>query len=446
MSKLTPRQTFGAARIALRGIMPYFKRAIYALTPVEKPGIGTLGVSAEGVLYWDPDFVVQVGVMGTACVLLHEVGHVLKKHHTRAEILGVKPHEQMLANICMDGEINDGLAEALRAHTDNNGNPLALPGSPVMPGEGILEDCEPNQLWEVYFKKMRAQAQGGDAGGSQGEGEDGKSAGDGAVAAGKCGGCAGHPNEWEDPKDSKRKDPERELDRLRRQVARDVKEYEKGEQKAGSVPGMWKRWADELLITPPVDWIQQTNNLIRDGVEMRRGDYDYTYARPSSRQALFGYGPGVPVLPSTFKPEPSIGVVWDTSGSMGTTEGAIVKGTLEDIILQLDVPVQLFSCDAQVHVTKKVHSLAEAIELAQGGGGTMFSPVFEKIADMPYAQRPSCLIFMTDGGNFDKCPVEPPAGVTVIWLLVGMRETPKFEGRPWGHFIEVPREIDRQAV
>ena len=71
------------ARMAAVEAMPYFARALFALSPVAAPGLKTFAVDKFWRLYVDP------AMLGTdegwsipqaGAVLLHEVGHVLRDH------------------------------------------------------------------------------------------------------------------------------------------------------------------------------------------------------------------------------------------------------------------------------------------------------------------------------------------------------------------------------
>ena len=68
--------------------MPYYARALFALSPVAAPGLKTFAVDRFWRLYVDP------AMLGTdegwsiplaGAVLLHEVGHVLRDHGGRAD-------------------------------------------------------------------------------------------------------------------------------------------------------------------------------------------------------------------------------------------------------------------------------------------------------------------------------------------------------------------------
>ena len=77
------------------------------------------------------------------------------------------------------------------------------------------------------------------------------------------------------------------------------------------MPQGWERWADGIL-EPTVDWRRELAAHIRRGAADVAGRVDFTYRRPSRRQAAV---PEI-VLPSLRQPLPRVAVVVDTSGSM----------------------------------------------------------------------------------------------------------------------------------
>lgn len=102
---MTPRQKLAKGREGTLDHMPYLARYVYSLRPVETEGTGTLGVSQDGVLFWDPVFVIETPMGELSYVILHEALHLLLRHHARAvECYGEYPSqlEQMCMNIAAD--------------------------------------------------------------------------------------------------------------------------------------------------------------------------------------------------------------------------------------------------------------------------------------------------------------------------------------------------------
>ncbi len=401
---------------------PYFATALFAMHLVSAPnavvqdGLGgfdplTMAVDKYGRVYMNPTLI-HVGpnppkgawsVEEAASVLVHELGHWLRKHHERAEPLVLAaPIEKreavaMLSNVAQDCEINDDLK--------NEG--LPLPGDPPMPHKyGYPE----GRLWEEYYQmllKNPPPPSGVGGGGKASGGKGGKApTGSGSMPR-KCdcgSGAHGQPRDYELPapggKDKASGIGEAEGDLLRQQVAREIQ----AAAARGNVPAGWKRWAEALLEPPVVPWERELSALVKNAVTMAAGMYDYSYAQISRRSEFYG-----PVLmPAMLRPNPEAAVVIDTSGSMGSDMLARalieIKGILR-AVGQRKVPV--LCCDASVHGGVQRVSNAFNVELA-GGGGTDMGVGIEAAQKL----RCSVLIVLTDG--FTPWPEEPPRGCQLV--------------------------------
>lgn len=455
--KLSPLDKLATARLAARKKYPYFTGALLGLIPKEMPGLGTLAVTEKMLLLWDPAAVARWPQKKLVGVLVHEVGHVLRKHAARARALGLideagkvlDPELAKLWNVAGDYEINDDLAAE---HPD------------LFVGEdaGILPQKDGYEVGlsaEAYFAELRKPkppeeepeagegkegekgeeegGEGGGAGGKEGEeeGEGEGAGGEGAGAGepkgnpvrGHCGGCAGHRVEGE-PEGGTEGRSEGEVERVRKQVAAAIKEAASKGQ--GNVPGGWARWADETLEPPKVRWEDKLGRFVRNAMNYRAGAMDTTHKKLSRRQWGLGLGAGKPLLAALHKPTPNVAVVVDTSGSMGAEEVTIAVRESKGILDSVGARVTVVACDARVHELKVVKSWTEIPALLKGGGGTDFRPAFDALAKA--SPRPGVIVFVTDG--YGTAPPAPPAGCKVIWLLAGAStQTPA----PWGEVIEV---------
>lgn len=95
-----------AARLNACRRWPAATSAILSLIPVEKRGFGTLGVDKHWRLYYDPDYLQSVEPDEAVGLILHEVSHLLLKHHARRGGRDAK-----LWNIAGDLAINDRLQQ-----------------------------------------------------------------------------------------------------------------------------------------------------------------------------------------------------------------------------------------------------------------------------------------------------------------------------------------------
>lgn len=388
---------------------PYFATALFALHLVAEKRVPTMAVDKHGRVYMNPALI-HIGpntpkgswsVDEAASVLVHELGHWLRKHHERAEPLvhGAALDKQnavaFLSNVAQDCELNDDLK--------NEG--LPLPDDPPMPHKyGYPEGL----LWEEYYQLLLKNPPQSKGGAGAGSGQKGKGAGGGGSLPEQCdcgSGAHGQSRDYELPApggSGEGKTPgigEAEGDLLRAQVAREIQ----AAAARGSVPAGWRRWADALLEPPVVPWERELSALVKNAVTMARGMSDYSYAKPSRRGSFHEV-----IMPALVRPNPDAAVVVDTSGSMGTdmlTRAlAEIKGILR-AVGQRKIPV--LCCDSAVHGGVQRVSSAFQVELA-GGGGT------DMAVGIAAAQklRASVIIVLTDG--YTPWPAEPPKGCQLV--------------------------------
>lgn len=425
---LTPRERMAAAITRVvgidpyssdankRGLAPYFGAILRGLVRRETPGLGTLGVSKVGVLYWDPDFVDKVTTEELATILLHEVMHVALKHHERFEALGVvaaatsdKGAKAYIANIAGDLSINCDLQKMVKMPT-SKGAAGVFPKDFGLPDGLVMED---------YYRRLLKQAQkqpksGGGDGQDGGEGTDGQGQGKPGAGQGWCGSCAGHPLPQEpEAKGGKDKDgrSEAEMERFRKQSAEAVREaVQKGR---GTVPDSLQVWADQMLSPPKIPWREKLARIVRGAVAYKAGCVDLTWKKPSRRQAGVGYGVGRPIVPAMHAPIPVCSIGIDTSGSMSAENLTAALAEVQGVLAAIGAAVTLCVCDAEVHGIKPIKTAQEAAKMLTGGGGTVLEPAIKAMAELK--PKPGIAIMCTDG----YCDDPPSYGLDLIWVVVG---------------------------
>jgi predicted metal-dependent peptidase len=358
-----------AARLWATNTSPYFSAGLFALTPVEAVGLGTLAVDQRWRVYCDPDVVAEWSVPELGAVLLHELFHVLRDHLDRGRSLGVGPENATAWNVACDAEINDDLVAM----------DVPLPGSPVLPR---TIGCEDGGLAETYYASLPE------------------------VPVIECGSAVhGQRRPWERDDGAGVDGVDAAL--VRRQVAHDVI----AAQRAGKLPAGMARWAKETL-EPTVDWRRALAAEVRRAVHLVAGRVDFTYRRPSRRSSAVA---GI-VLPSFARPVPAVAVVVDTSGSMDDAVLARCLAEIDGIVQRVGLRatgVPVIACDAAVHSVKRVVS-SSRVELAGGGGTDMGAGLEAAVALRP---RPEVVVVLTDG--WTPWPVTPPRGTHVVVGLVG---------------------------
>jgi predicted metal-dependent peptidase len=103
-------------RMAMYEHFPYISPYVYSLTPVERPGLGTMAVDKHGRMYYDPAWCETLTLEQGGYVVIHESWHLILRHcHRAPSIVGENPtpREQRLLNIAMDivvWEMMEGIA------------------------------------------------------------------------------------------------------------------------------------------------------------------------------------------------------------------------------------------------------------------------------------------------------------------------------------------------
>ncbi|MFL1379781.1 MULTISPECIES: vWA domain-containing protein [unclassified Nocardiopsis] len=376
-----------AARYRAAQDRPYLASALYSLTIVETRQVPTMGVDRRWRCYVSPEFVERTPVPELAGVWVHEVSHLLRDHHGRSDRLpAAEQRDHMRVNIAQDCEINDDILA----------DGLALPEGTMNPERFGMPD---GLLFEAYLRLLPEEVRGHDCGS----------------------GAHGAERPWEEPGGAGGVG-DVEAGALRRSTAEAMRSHQRSR---GSLPAGWKRWAEEIL-QPTVDWRRVLAGAVREALAWAGGAVDYTYSRPSRRSgALRGV-----IMPSLRRPMPRVAVVVDTSGSMGPDDLAAAVAEISGVLKEVGVGkerVAVLSCDADVHVVRRVTS-ADQVELL-GGGGTDMRVGIEAALRAP--QRPQVVIVLTDG--YTPWPSEP-SSARVVAALIG--DAPP-EPPPWIESVHV---------
>jgi predicted metal-dependent peptidase len=335
--------------------------------------VPTMAVDRRWRCYANPAFVDQTPVAELAGVWIHEVAHLLRDHHGRAERLPSEfQGDRARVNLAQDCEINDDLtADGVR-----------LPEGHIRPATFGLPT---GQLFEQYLPHIPPQPQ-----------------------CPRCGsGAYGGVEPWDLGPEGAASVSPTENEAIRRLTADAIRSHQKTR---GNVPSGWQRWADEIL-EPTVDWRQVLAGSVRQAVAWAGGAVDYTYRRPSRRAAA----QASVVLPSLRRPVPTVTIVVDTSGSMSNDDLAQAMAEVAGVLRGVGVRgnrVTVLACDAAVHTVQRV-SRAEELEFAGGGGTDMRTGIAAALAQ---PQRPDVIVVLTDGET--PWP-DAPVGTRVIAGLIG---------------------------
>jgi predicted metal-dependent peptidase len=381
------RRRFAAGRIWAVHRAPYLASALLALDPVvveredgDPPlDLGAFPADARWRLYVDPVALAATDVPELGFWLLHQVGHLLREHAARfperdhAGPLEGRTPAQRRWNLAADAELDDDL----------DADELVAPERAVTP-EAL--GLPPHRVAEEYWDALAGSEQRALDCGS---GVDGR----GRAWERGAGGLGGSAARL-----------------LARETARRIREHSR---RRGSVHAGWTRWADEVL-EPAVDWRGELAAQIRRGAAEVTGRIDFTYRRPSRRQAAFGDV----VAPSLHQPLPRVAMVIDTSGSMSDRMLGRALAEVGGVLRSLGVArrdLRVLCCDAEAYRSQPVRDLGR-VELT-GGGGTDVGAGIEAAAGARPA--PDLVVVLTDG--FTPWPARPPAGVRVVVGLMDDR-------------------------
>jgi predicted metal-dependent peptidase len=361
-----------AARYRAATDRPYLASALYTLSLVPSTMVPTMAVDRRWRCYLNPDFVAGTPVIELAGVWVHEVAHLLRDHHGRADRLPPPYHgDYRRVNLAQDCEINDDLvADGLR-----------LPDGHIQPATFDLPN---GRLFEEYLAGIPA-----------------------SLPCARCGsGAYGGIEPWDVAPGNATTVSPTEAEAIRRYTADAIRAHQRSR---GSVPNGWRRWADAVL-EPTVDWRQVLAGSVRQAIGWAGGAVDYTYARPSRR----GASQTRVVLPSLRRPVPNVAIVVDTSGSMSDDDLAEAVAEVAGVLRGVGIRgnrVTVIACDAAVGVTQRV-ARAEELDFI-GGGGTDMRVGIEAALRQP--QRPDVIVVLTDGVT--PWPEEPTATRVIAGLI-----------------------------
>ncbi len=433
-------------RMTIYDHFPYLAPYIYSLTPVERPGIGTMAVDKYGRMYYDPAFCEKITLEEGGYVVCHEGWHLILRHcHRTMSIVGDRPSQKQLrdlniamdivvwemmesiAHLCPKGAVTFPEAKKLWPKIERNmtveqlysiisepePKPPVPPEPPVGESDEEEEGEEPEDQDGSGTEESEEESEGDDGGSEPedsedgeengGEGEAGDQEGDGSSEGegegdGKGGGfeligngssADGQPRDYEEEPDPKW-DAFME-DNLLQAVEDKIEQLEEDRDWTsgrGTIPGELKRIIRQKLRPQPNPW-DKLRATVAKAAANHRGVPDYTYRRPNRRQQDMQVR-----LKGQQKYSPKAVVIIDTSGSM--TPGCLAKAiTVVKQGLKAIGNVPVITCDARVHQDKVVSAVHDNFELVGGGGTDMQVP----IAYSEEKYKPDVTVLVTDTGT-----------------------------------------------
>jgi predicted metal-dependent peptidase len=388
-----------AGRIIAQGRWPYTSSLLFTLrlVPVTDGSLATMGVDDGWRLYFSPEFVLSLEPEPLATVLLHEVLHVMQAHGPRFKTLARDRHDHAIWNYAGDATINAILDESEMPWPEV---------TPIRYADLAPYGVSDGDITETAFFKM-VEWRDDPANADKVEWLWEVDCGSGSHAQSRPyelpRNDVNHPAVVKDQQDN-----------VRDRVAHDVIQAAKGQ---GNVPSGLLRWANEIL-DPQVDWRRALSSAIRRGVASVAGRRDYSYLRPSRRQDAMRLAGVDLLLPAMRQPRPPrVGVVVDTSGSIGDEELKQMLGEITGIVKAVGVEsgLTVIPCDAEAYPARKVRSRSEIENLdLPGGGGTDMGVGLAAFEDMK--NGPDVVVVLTDG-HTDWPEVTPKGFEKIIVIL-----------------------------
>ncbi len=410
---MSPRQRLAAGRVRTFEYAPYLASYIYGLKQQEAKGSGTCGISKDGVIYWDPMFVMGHSVDTLAYVVLHEALHLIFRHHARArEIYGEQPRylAAMAMNIAGDLVIEQTL-EFMR--------PLRPGGAIHLGGKcdqlGISLDFPPNLDMIAYYRLImdRLKVPGEEPGAGSADDEECKpgdrsSSGKGPIEKrrqkkdGKEGSATRastpraicSPGSGGSASDGVRRDYENADDSWQafgELVSAAAMEQAIDKHEAihpGSIPGVLKE-AIRHFLRPQPDPFEQLRSVVASSAAAALGGRMPTYRRLSRKQPA-----GMCRLRGQLSTAASAVVVVDTSGSMNdreTKERALQ--VIADGLRKLH-SVKVVCADTEIQSSARLRDVNNFVWA--GGGGTDMAAV---LSEVDQRDRPDSIVLVTDAAT-----------------------------------------------
>ena len=388
-------------RYHLTNTHPYYSSLLFSLIPIDVGDkIPTIAVDKHLRLYYNPK-ILQHDMDELKAILIHEMKHVMNGHFMR---FGTR--DPFLSNIAGDMAINCEIRD----------EGLKLPDYCVFP-EKDPYNFPKNLTYEEYFDLLMKMKQDEEKNGGQGKGKgkgQGKDKCDGGgdqrqTGSGRCGSCGGGEEEFEVGDTDGEGNPVDKVDDFTKEaiiskVAQDI--IEQASKGIGTAPGSMVRWAKERL-KEKVNWKHELRTQLTNAITYVNGMVDFTRSKPNRRQSAFGNV----LIPAFHAPVPNVGVIMDTSGSMGTEELTQGISEIAAILKASKTNITVMSYDVRLANKQKIFN-ANKIEL-KGGGGTSMDKAIEEAAEMK--PRFDLLVLITDGETaWPQKPILNPRVITVL--------------------------------
>ena len=385
----------------------------------------------------------------TAAAILHELFHLLYNHFERDQFKDSGYSSDTL-NIAQDLEINWQLFRTARSVKSKGISKTVafkrpLGGSICIPAEGAFAFMDGGKTYEQYYREL---TQGGSGAGSQpgqnngnggknGQGPSGQGLdGQGQPAypgASPCSGVGEGVAENDvigsGSAEGSGYDPI-QGEAIKQKIAEDIKNAE-GQRGIGSGSNALNVWASAILGKPQVSLARKLRNFGSSARQHKQETARRTYRKPHRRPGL----DNSIIRPTRIANKVIVALVPDTSGSMGSAEGGVVKTEAKELMSRRDVEVNVLPFDGDVVQIQKDVRRFDSIEW-KGGGGTDVRVPLNYLRDNHEELKTDYAIVMTDCGTPWPSPDEVyPFPVLLVAVEGGWATAPDESQLPQGFTV-----------
>lgn len=395
------------ARLALVTDFPFFGSIFFRLNIVEDYDQPTAWVDGKTLAY-NPDFLDTLTHEEIIGVFVHEILHIVYKHHLREELNPAFKEKHGKFNRAADYALNP---------TIENTNGMAV-------GDGWLLDMEKwsDSLTEDIFNQLPDNP-------NEDKCKGGSRPGSGEKTGGQMPGMVGEVRPYKGGKASK---AEKAI------KAQEVDQWVRAAGMKAQGVGKFTAGVERVItkaVTPTVYWADELQHLLE---EITRDDY--TWARPNTR--FIQGGVYLPSLHSTAMPDLLFYV--DVSGSLSDSQLEQIMAEIREIVSGFNVRVIVVYWNTEYKGHEEFYPedvMNPNFKLnATGSGGTSFKGCWDWI-DTQDEIDPRGIVFFTDCET-RAWPVEEP-DCPVIWAQVpdsrGNYESKYIGSMPdYGSHVRIP--------
>lgn len=414
---------------------PFYGSLAMSLADVIDPTIATACTDGR-VIRWNPEFVAELNDAELRFSLLHETLHCAHGHMWRLPMdadgnaagdYAINDTISGLADVSMPegclldkkysglseeeiyGQITNSPKQKPKKPESGEGNQDEPPQPGDQPNPGAGGDQEPSQPQDQKPGSGDGQqpSQQPQAGGSQpSHGETGH---------GHGGGHGDSCSHFAPPKNPDLDQAQQDIDnaQLREDWEQRVIQAAQASQAmgAGDIPADMERLLDKMR-AQEVDWRRELADFVKNTLSTRND-----WSRAARRHAW------QPVIYPRRHTD-AVGTVLfarDTSGSIDMAACAQFTALINACVEEMGCEGIVVDCNTHIQAEYRINDYEKCPDVARGGGGTRFQPVFDRAAELEAAgEQIAGIVYLTDLDA--PAPDEPD--IPTLWLATSDEQPP----------------------